>query len=70
MNRKLSVLKFNFSLVLHQADSEEVKLMWVKEIRNLTQQFQFGLLQPRGNLSAFSTIVFNPIIEEEVFVLL
>ena len=35
-----------FSFV--QAESEEVKHMWVKEIRNLTQQFQFGLLQPRG----------------------
>ncbi|XP_066917707.1 kalirin-like isoform X10 [Clytia hemisphaerica] len=32
-----------------KAESEEVKHMWVKEIRNLTQQFQFGLLQARAS---------------------
>lgn len=52
----------NVQLFHQQADSEEVKLMWVKEIRNLTQQFQFGLLQPRGTVSvAFLILLRVPI---------
>jgi hypothetical protein len=32
-----------------RAESQSVKQMWVKEIRELIQQFQFGILRPRAS---------------------
>ena len=33
---------------LHQARSLDTKLLWVKELREVIQQFQFGTLQERS----------------------
>ena len=43
-------------LTLFQAETVEVKQMWVKELRELIQQFQFGILRPRGKIYSMQTI--------------
>ena len=53
--RKFSFIELNFLFLNQhqlsfQAESVIIKQTWVKELRELIQQFQFGILQARSKL--------------------